>query len=104
MLLVLTLVARRPLALVVVLLTLVLTLHFVPVLFLWSRGAFSGASSTFAICYLVAGTIFAGTAWHLALNNRRVFRVAMATSLSVVALGFLVLLALIFYGLSHYAG
>lgn len=103
-LLVLTLVARRPVALIVVLLTLILTLHFVPTAFLWSMSAFGGASSTFAICYLVAGTVFAATAWRLPLTNSRAFGVATATSLSVVALGFLVLLALIFYGLTHFGG
>lgn len=103
-LLVLTLVARRPLALVAVLLVLVVTLRLVPVSFLWDRGAFKDPSSIYAICYLVAGTIFATVAWRLPLTNARTFAVATATSLSVIALGVLVLLALIVYGLTHFAG
>jgi hypothetical protein len=103
-LLVLTLVAQRPPALVAVLLGLVVTLRLVPISFLWERGAFKDPSSIYATCYLVAGTIFAVVAWRLPLTNARTFAVATATSLSVVALGFLVLLALIVYGLTHFAG
>jgi hypothetical protein len=40
----------------------------------------------------------------LPLSNTRAFAVATVTSVSVVALGFLVLLALIVYALMNYAG
>jgi hypothetical protein len=103
-LLVLTLVANRPGELVAVLLVFVATWRVVPVSFLWDRGAFKDPSLIYAICYLVAGTAYAVAAWRLPLANMRAFAVTMTTSLSVLALGFLALLALIAYGLTHFAG
>jgi len=103
-LLVLSLVARRPQALVAVLLALALTLRLVPISFLWLRGAFTDPSSMYAIRYLAAGTTFAVTAWRLPLSNIRALAVTTATSLAVVVVGFLALLALIVYGLTHFAG
>ena len=96
--------ARSPLALIGAGLILLASFHFLPASSLLQRGMIDVTSLADLPFCLVAGVALAVMAWRLPVGTGRAFAVAAVTSASAIGLGFLALVALVIYALTHYAG